>query len=55
MIMKNENYIDHEIRIRMLELLSAKIDKHLMWILALCGGILTSIAIPVVLHIMKLV
>ena len=51
----DENYIDLTVRIRMLELLSTKIDKHLMLIIALCGGILTSITIPVVLHIMKLV
>lgn len=61
--MRNEKYIDHETRIRLMEELNkrieskfykleTKIDSHFMWLI---GLVFVSIITPVVLHAMKLV
>lgn len=53
-----ETYIDHEVRIRMLELMSANVEKSLnkiakntYFILAIFGGLLTTLIVPVFLHL----
>lgn len=45
--MNQEQYIDHEVRIRLLEKTVSDIRALLMWIL---GAIVVGVAIPVTLH-----
>lgn len=45
--MNQEQYIDHEIRIRMVEKGFNKIENLLKWIL---GTVIVGIAIPITLH-----
>ncbi len=44
------DFVDQEVRIRMLELLSAKVDRHLTWATVIFGGLMTAVIIPVVLY-----
>jgi len=50
-----EQYIDHEVRIRMQELVYKQLNRKLDIILGACGAIFTVILIPIVLHTLKLV
>jgi len=50
-----ENYIDHEVRIRMIELVNKQLNRKLDIIIATCGAIFIAINIPIVLHSLKLV
>jgi len=50
-----ENYIEHEVRIRMLELLGKQLNRKLDIIMGACGAIFIAILIPILLHSLKLV
>jgi hypothetical protein len=50
-----EHYIDHEVRIRMQELVYKQLNHKLDIILGACGAIFTVVLIPVVLHSLKLI
>ncbi len=50
-----ENYIDHEVRIRMQELVYKQLNRKLDIIMGACGAIFIAIIIPVVLHSLKLI
>lgn len=51
----SEQYIDHEIRIRMQELVYKQLNRKLDYILGTCGAIFTIVLIPILLHSLKLV
>ncbi len=44
---KDSDYVDHEVRIRMLEKVNGDIRNLLKWIL---GVAVTSVAVPLILH-----
>ena len=50
-----EQYIDHEVRIRMQELVYKQLNRKLDIIMGACGAIFVAILVPVVLHSLKLV
>jgi hypothetical protein len=49
-----ENFIDHEVRIRMQELCYKQLNRKLDIILAACGAIFTVVLVPVLLHSLQL-
>ena len=51
----SEQFIDHEVRIRMQELCYKQLNRKLDIILAACGAIFTIILIPIILHSLNLV
>ncbi len=53
--MEQEQYIDHEVRIRMQEICYKQLNRKLDFILIACGSIFTVCFVPVVLHSLKLV
>lgn len=52
---QTELYIDHEVRIRMQELVYKQLNRKLDIILAACGAIFTVVIIPIILHSLKLI
>lgn len=50
--MTPENYIDHEVRIRLLERTVSRIEKLGYWLL---GTVIVGIALPISLHAYKLI
>lgn len=52
--MEHEQYIDHEVRIRMQELAYKQLNRKIDFILGACGAIFTVCFVPVVLHALKL-
>ena len=53
--MTTEQYIDHEIRIRMQENCYKQLNRKLDIIMGACGAIFTVILVPVLLHGLKLI
>ena len=53
--MTQEQYIDHEIRIRLQEHLYKQLNRKLDIIMMACGAIFTAVFIPILLHWAKLV
>jgi hypothetical protein len=51
----NENYIDHEVRIRMQEHLNKQMNRKLNVIMTICGSFFLTVLIPIILHSLKLV
>jgi len=45
-----ENYIDHEVRLRIQEHLYKQISRRLNTIIALCGSIVAIVVVPIILH-----
>ena len=54
MVKTTENFVDQEVRIRMLEALSAKVDRHLKWMSGTFILLMTALVIPVVLYALHL-
>jgi hypothetical protein len=50
-----ENFIDHEVRLRMNELINKQLNRKLNIIMTACGAIFATILIPIILHSLKLV
>ncbi len=50
-----EQFIDHEVRIRMQELVYKQLNRKLNIILGISGAIFTTIFIPIALHALKLI
>lgn len=53
--MTKDEYIDHEVRIRMQEICYKSLNKKLDIIMCACGAIFTVILIPIVLHSLRLI
>lgn len=53
--MNQEQYIDHEVRIRLQEHLYKQLNRKLDIIMTVCGAIFTVVFIPIILHWSKLV
>jgi hypothetical protein len=53
--MTKDEYIDHEVRIRMQELVYKQLNKKLDIIMGTCGAIFTVVLLPIILHAMKLI
>ncbi len=53
--MTSEEFIDHEVRIRMQEICYKQLNKKLDIIMGTCGAIFTVIFVPIILHAMKLI
>jgi hypothetical protein len=51
----SEFYIDHEVRLRMQEIVYKQLNRKLDIILGVCGAIFTAIVVPVLLHSLKLI
>jgi hypothetical protein len=51
----SEQYIDHEVRIRMQEVVYKQLNRKLDIIIASFGGFITVILVPIALHSLKLV
>jgi hypothetical protein len=49
-----EQYIDHEVRIRIQEKLAEQLNRKLNFIIAMTGTIIISILVPIVMHALKL-
>lgn len=47
---ETEQYIDHEVRIRMQELCYKQLNRKLDIIITACGAIFTVVLIPIILH-----
>lgn len=52
---KTEFYIDHEVRIRMQELVYKQLNRKLDIIIACCGAIFTVVLVPIILHSLSLI
>jgi hypothetical protein len=50
-----ENYIDHEVRIRMQEMSYKQLNRKLDIIMAISGSIFIAVLMPVILHSLKLI
>lgn len=55
MNINQEQYIDHEVRIRMQEICYKQLNKKLDIIMGTCGAIFTVVLIPILLNGMKLI
>lgn len=53
--MTKDEYIDHEVRIRMQEICYKNLNKKLDIIMGVCGSIFVVVLVPIVLHAMRLV
>ncbi len=53
--MNQEQYIDHEIRIRMQEKCYKQLNNKLDIIIGTCGAIFTVVLVPILLHGLKLI
>ncbi len=53
--MNQEHYIDHEVRIRLQEIVYKQLNRKLDIIIGACAAIFTVVLIPVALHALKLV
>jgi uncharacterized membrane protein len=53
--MNQEQYINHEVRIRIQERLYKQLNRKLDIIMTACGAIFTVVLIPIILHWAKLV
>jgi hypothetical protein len=51
----SEHYIDHEVRIRMQELVYKQLNRKLDIIMAAFGALFTVILVPIALHSFKLI
>ena len=49
MIKDSEQYIDHEVRIRMQELCYKQLNRKLDIIIAVCGAIFTVVLVPILI------
>lgn len=54
MITKDE-YVDHEVRIRMQEHCYKRLNNKLDFIMGICGAIFTVVLLPIILHSLRLI